>query len=201
MPYNHRLSRPTKHYDESVRPLDEQLCELIAKRKAVSNNNPGFPKIAEINSWAKKYGLYENHLHKVSYCIYNEQLYRPKVEPTGFLGIKPVMKFVEEDSKVFLVTHMRQYENATVLNFQIDSRFEHQEQGYRPVPIQWELSLEPEYDCYSSNGSGNNEQWTQQFVISPRLPDNVEEMIFRFNWKLRIQDEDKEEIGGEVILK
>jgi hypothetical protein len=118
--------RPTKQYDENVLPIDEQLCALIAKRNAVSNNNPGFPPLEKIDEWAAKYGLYETHLDSVFHTLYHEELHRPRVEPTGFRGIIPVMKIAEAESQVFLITHLRQYENASVLYFQIDSKLESQ---------------------------------------------------------------------------
>jgi hypothetical protein len=111
------------------------------------------------------------------------------------------MKLVEENSKAFLVTHMRQYENATVLYFQVDSKFENQEQGPRPVHTEWELSLGPEYDCYTNDGSGNNQQWIQRFVISPRLPDNAKDLVFNFKWQERNFKENTEIRNGEIILR
>ena len=201
MQFSYRPRNPTKHYDENVRFLDEQLCELIAKRKSVSNDNPGFPPIEQINIWAEKFGLYENFLHSVFYTLYNEHLHRPRVEPAGFRGITPVMRLVEVESRVFWVTHLRQYENATVLFLQIDSTAENQsKEGHRPH-IQWELSIGPDYDCYASGGSGNGEQWTHQFVVSPRLPDDVTDISFKFSWRKMPPNEDNEDVGGEVILK
>jgi hypothetical protein len=197
----HHLRRPTKHYDENVLSIDEQICKLIADRKTVSNNNPGFPPIEQIEFLAEKYGLFEKHLHSIFSVLYNEQFYRPKVEPNRFLGIKPIMKFAETDSKAYLVTHLRQYENATVLYFQVDSKLENQEQGHRSVDIEWELSLGPEYDCYTNDGSGNNQQWTQRFVISPRLPDEIKDLTFSFKWKERKFNDESEIKSGEIQLR
>jgi hypothetical protein len=63
------MHRPTTHYDENVRLIDQQLCEWIAKRKSVSHNNPGFPPIEQIKEWAEEFGLYENFTSRISYFI------------------------------------------------------------------------------------------------------------------------------------
>jgi hypothetical protein len=76
---------------------------------------------------------------------------------------------------------------------------ENEEETHRE-PIKWELSLGPDYDCYFSGGSSNNQHMTLQFVVSPRLPDNVEDMTFKFTWR-RFRSPNEEGIGGEVILK
>jgi AraC-like DNA-binding protein len=86
MNFNYRLSRPTNHYDENVISIDEQICKLIAERKSVSNNNPGFPPLEQIKLWAEKYGFYENHLHSIFKSFYNEHIFRPKVEQRVFLA-------------------------------------------------------------------------------------------------------------------
>ncbi len=37
-------------------------------------------------------------------------------------------------------------------------------------------------DFLHPGGKGNGEQWTHQFVVSPRLPDDVTDMTFKFSW-------------------
>lgn len=199
MMFTYHRNRPTKHYDENVPPLDEKLVELIAKRKTVSNNNPGFPPNEDIDMWAQKFGLYETFVHSVFTTLYNEDLHRPRVEPQGARRIIPVMRLKEIDSQVFLVTHLRQYDNASVLYLEIDSKSENQSQATHRPHVQWKLSIGPEYDCYPTSGSGNSDHFSQQFVVSPCLPDKVENIVFKFKWSSRMPNaEDGPE--GEVVL-
>ena len=195
-----RRHRPTNHYDPSVLPIDEQLCSLVAKRKAVSNNNPGFPSDEQIDRWAEQYGLHENHVHSLFLTLYNEDLHLPRLEPEGFRGIVPVMKLSEMEGQAFLITHLRQYDNATVLYFQVDYQFETKPTQGHPPHVQWELFISPEYKCYSSGGSGNNEQSTRKFVVSPRLPDDLGDLTFKFSWRYMRPDDQSEE-SGEVFLR
>lgn len=195
----HHRNRPTKHYDENVRRLDEKLVELIAKRKIVSSNNPGFPPNDDIDVWARKFGLYETFVHSVFNTLYHEDLHRPRVEPHGFRRIIPVMRLQEIDSQVFLVTHLRQYDNASVVYLEIDSKTENQSEPRHRPHVEWKLAIEPEYDCYATSGSGNSDHFTQQFVVSPCLPDKVENLVFNFKWSSRMPNiENGPE--GEVVL-
>ena len=57
------------------------------------------------------------------------------------------------------------------------------------------------FDFLHPEGKGNGEQWTHQFVVSPRLPDDVTDMTFKFSWRYMAPNEDNEDVGGEVILK
>jgi hypothetical protein len=131
--------------------------------------------------------------------LYNENFHRPKVEPEGFRRIIPVMKLKEIKSQVFLITHLRQYDNASVVYFQSDSKSENQAQnGHRPH-LKWALFIGPEYDSYPTSGTGGNDQVIQQFVVTPCLPDNVEDIIFRFKWSSRMPNEENG-LEGQVVL-
>jgi AraC-like DNA-binding protein len=194
---NYQKDRPAKHYNENIRILDKQLCELISKRKSISNNRPGLPPIQQIKEWADEFGLYENHLRYIFRVLGDEKRFQPKVEPTGFRNIKPVMKFYNEGTRFYYITHIQQYNNASVLNLHIDDSVENRKQNHRK-PTEWELYIGPDYDCYFSGGSGSNQHIDLQFVISPRLPDDVKEITFKFIWRYR--QFDKQDIGGEIII-
>jgi AraC-like DNA-binding protein len=195
---SYQKDHPAKHYNEKLRTLDKQLCELIAKRKSISNFNQSFPPIEQIKEWAEEFGLYEDHLRYIFRVMGNDKLFQPKVEPTGFRNIKPVMKFYNEGTRIYYITHLQQYDNASVLNLHIDDSVDNTEQHHRE-PTEWDLYIGPDYDCYFSGGSGSNQHIDLQFVISPRLPDDVKEIAFKFNWRYR--QSDKQDIGGEIIIK
>ncbi|WP_067929354.1 hypothetical protein [Alicyclobacillus shizuokensis] len=198
-----RRRRPTKHYDERVLPIDEQLCALIARRKAVAGGNPGFPPLEQIDCWAGQFGLSEHRLDSVFHTLYNEDLYQHRVEPSRYLRAVPVMRWAEQDGQVFLVTHLRQYENASVVYFQIDNKSESNiDQGgpRRHHFVHWELSVGPGYECYMESGSGDEQQFVHRFVVSPALPDDVSSIPFTFTWTPRWSEEDSESEGGTVVL-
>lgn len=72
--------------------------------------------------WAEKYGLYEEFLQHVFGNLRNEEHYRPRVEPDSFRRYLPVLKAVESGRELFLVTSIAQYENASVVVLDVESR-------------------------------------------------------------------------------
>jgi hypothetical protein len=114
------FERPTKYYDEHLYPIDEQLCSLLKQRKEASNNNPGFPPLEDISKWSEKYNLYEDLLRSLFGVLENDDHFRPRVEPVDFQKYIPVLKSVEKDQCFYSVTFIRQYANASVVNFNID---------------------------------------------------------------------------------
>ncbi|WP_226036823.1 hypothetical protein [Aquibacillus saliphilus] len=111
---------PTKHYDQQIEAIDEQICNLIKQRKDISNNTPGFPTKKLITAWSEKYSFYEGFLNSVFTNFLNEDMYKPVVEPKGFLKNIPILKSFEKDDVFYSVTFVRQFENASVVHFNID---------------------------------------------------------------------------------
>lgn len=175
------FERPTTHYDERINEIDEQLCKLIKQRKEISNNNPGFPPLEDISNWAEKFELYEELLKSVFRSLWNEELFRPLVEPNGFRMHLPVLKSIEINNRLFSVTSIRQYINSSVVNFNIDwdntnDLFNNQRQHSH-----FELFLGEKYNCRMESGCGSEGHFSYNFVVSPPLPDNISgfDLVFR----------------------
>ncbi|WP_199242500.1 hypothetical protein [Desulfosporosinus fructosivorans] len=50
---------------QRVGPLDEEICSLLAKRKELSDENPGFPDSDLISKWSQKFALNVNWLRRM----------------------------------------------------------------------------------------------------------------------------------------
>jgi hypothetical protein len=171
--------RPTEHYDERLYPIDEQLCSLLKQRKDRSNNNPGFPPLEDISKWAEKYDLYEDLLRSIFGVLINDDHFRPQVEPTNFQKFIPVLKSVEKEQCIYSITFIRQYANASVVNFNIDWESE-EEDRFNSF---WELWIGEEYDCRETGGGGTERHINYNFVVSPPLPDDISGLNFIFREK------------------
>ncbi|SDM42288.1 hypothetical protein [Bacillus sp. OK048] len=173
------FEKPTEHYDERLYPIDEQLCSLLKQRKDTSNNNPGFPPLEHISKWAEKYELYENLLRTIFGVLRDEDDFRPRVEPTNFQKYIPVLKSVEKEQCLYTVTCIRQYTNASVVNFIIE--WEPGEEEQFPRHSYWHLWLGEEYDCRQTGGGGSEGHISYNFIVSPPLPDDISglDLIFR----------------------
>ena len=175
---------PTEHYNKHIEAIDEQICNLIKQRKVLSNNNPGFPTKQLITDWSIKYNFYEDFLNSVFAHFLNEDIYKPIVDPKGFLKNIPILKSFEKDGVFYSVTFVRQFENASVVHFNIDREDSDDEMHRRfREPILFDLSIEgkeADYDCRNEGGGGSGGHESYTFIVSPALPDDLSELKLVF---------------------
>jgi hypothetical protein len=175
------FERPTDYYDERLIKIDEQICSLLKQRKDISNNNPGFPSDEVISNWALKYDLYEDYLRSLFGSMRIDDLFKPRIEPTGFRKNLSILKSIEKGDRVYSVTVIRQYENASVIQLHIDW------DGEKDLPMDFhhhnnfELFLGEQYDCRQDRAGGSTGHFTYNFIVSPTLPDDISktELVFR----------------------
>jgi hypothetical protein len=173
---------PTDYYCEELATIDEQICELLAKRKELSNNNPGFPILELISSWSQKFVLNEDWLRMIfSVFMHGEDRLLSPVEPAGFLKFVPILRSVVIDNMMYAVTHMKQYSNASVVY--IETEVNIAEAFVRLGHASFELFISPEYQCRQSSGCGHGKGMQHSFVVIPALPDNINGLEFRLSVK------------------
>ncbi|AOV07737.1 hypothetical protein [Sporosarcina ureilytica] len=168
--------RPTAHYDEQLKEIDEELCVLINKRKELSKN-PGFPTDELIYEWVNQYAFQAEFLHALFRCLLEEEHYQPIIEPKGFIKNIPVLKSFEKDDVFFLVTFLRQFENATVVNVTMDR----DSSGDLPGEFMHHPFLELEiidesgtkYTVQNNGGGGSGGHTALAYVVSPTLPEDL----------------------------
>ena len=169
------FERPTDHYDKRILSIDEQICALLKERKDVANNNPGFPPTEQIAEWAKKYDQYEDVLNSIFSTLRMEEEFKPRVEPKNFIKHLQVLKSVENDARLYTITFIRQFENASVVQLNIDWEEESEDRDdHRHLRHHHflELSLGEDYDCRKDSGSGSDGHFRQNYIVSPPIPDD-----------------------------
>ena len=173
---------PTDYYCEELATIDEQICELLAKRKELSNNNPGFPTLELISSWSQKFGLNEDWLRMIfSVYMHSEDRLLSPVEPAGFLKFVPILRSVVIDNMMYAVTHMKQYSNASVVC--IETEIITDDPFTRLGHVRHELFISSDYLCRPSGGCGHGKGMLHSFIVTPALPDDVSEFEFRLSVK------------------
>ncbi|MFA9560583.1 hypothetical protein ACERII_25105 [Evansella sp. AB-rgal1] len=189
---------PTDHYDLKVAPIDEKICELMKERKELADNKPGFPHNKFIQTWASKYGFYEEQLQAIFNTLYDEEMFKPRVEPNGFRKYIPVTFSTEKNGCFYTVPFIRQYENASVVELSmywdqpdhtvIDDR----------IDSFFQLHID-DFECYNVGGGGASGHSTQSFIISPPLPDesNIELVFKEYSVPIRWG----EPTGFEIVVK
>ena len=172
---------PTDYYCEALAPIDEQICALLAKRKELSQNKPGYPQLERISIWSQQYGLREDFVRMLFASFYHESSFLPRVEPIEFVKFVPILKSVGVDGVLYAVTHMKQYSNASVVN--IETVIQKDETNDRFVPPQIELTISSEYSCRSDAGFVHNKGLQHSYVVIPPLPDDISGVEFCLNIK------------------
>ncbi|MEH6944733.1 hypothetical protein [Bacillus sp. JJ722] len=175
--------RSTDYYDERLLLIDEQICELLQQRRELSNNNPGLPFDERISGWAEKYGFYEDYLKYLFDFMLNEEMFRPEVKPIEFRKHIPILKTLEHEEKMYSITHIKQYSNASIVTLYVDWH-EEEEDTYTRIHSHrdsfFELSISDEYDCRWERGGGGSGSYRYNYIISPPLPDDPTGLQFVF---------------------
>ncbi|MET3727082.1 hypothetical protein ABID52_000663 [Fictibacillus halophilus] len=87
---------PTDFYNERIEATNQQICELIKQRKVLSNNNPGFPTKQHILAWCEENDLYEDFLNSIFAHFLSEDMYKPLIEPKGFIKNIPILNHLKK---------------------------------------------------------------------------------------------------------
>ncbi|OCA81605.1 hypothetical protein A8F94_22320 [Bacillus sp. FJAT-27225] len=175
--------RSSSHYDNQIFEIDEQICQLLKQRKEQSSDNPGFPPDEIISNWAVKYGLYEDFLRNLFEAMRYEEFFKPRIEPAGFRKHLSVLKSAAIHDKIYSITAISQYENASIVKLHIDW-YEPEEKSQLRMKNQhktYELSISEQYDCRQERASGSAGHYTYTFIVAPPLPDDVSgiTLVFR----------------------
>lgn len=195
-----RHERKDGYYNENLLPIDEKICELIHQRRVVSEGNPGHPLKAMVTDWAEKHNFYEEYLHAVFSTLNLEEIYKPRVKPEEFRYNLPVMRSAEQLGVFYSVVTVRQYSNASVAVLSADweesFNLHYSERIHREFVL--EIQGDQPYDCRMENGSGTTGKMSQNFIISPPLPDDLSNIEFRVRAYNGYGKEDP--VGPEIVL-
>lgn len=194
------FERKDGYYNEKLQPVDEKICELLKQRKELAEGNPGHPLKVVVKEWAEKYGFYEEYLHTVFSTLKLEDRYKPRVKPNEFRCQIPVMRSAEQLGVFYSVVTVRQYSNASVAILSADweesFNLHYSERIHREFVL--EIQGDQPYDCRMENGSGTTGKMSQNFIISPPLPDDLSNIEFRVR---AYNDYGKEDpVGPDIVL-
>ena len=183
---------PTEHYCEELASIDGQICELLAKRKELSGNNPGFPNLERILAWSQQYELNEDWLQRIFSFMYREYQ-RPIIsEPASFLRFVPILKLLEDNNIIYSLTYMKQYSNASVVY--IEAELNDSDPNVRFGHAYFELFISDKYQCRPDGGCGQRRGMQHSFVVVPPLPDDLTGIEFHLSVKPFRPDLEMQEI-------
>ncbi|GKV70207.1 hypothetical protein NCCP2716_27050 [Sporosarcina sp. NCCP-2716] len=161
-----------KHeYEEHLLPIDDEICALVKKRLEQPVDHTAFPSEQMITSLAEKHGLHEELVSALFNTLEMEEYFRPRVDPVGFRKHLPVLQSVEIGDRLYSVTFVRQYKNASVVNLNADWDGT-QDSPHEYEPNTFELSIGDSYDCRMDSGSGSTGYSHTTYIVTP-LPDDL----------------------------
>ncbi|WP_155590986.1 hypothetical protein [Lysinibacillus cavernae] len=172
-----------KNMDLKRIAIDEQICALLQQRKELSSLTPGFPSDETISEWAQKYGFDDTFLATFFHLMKTEKYYKSKVEPSGFRHYIPVLQTVGVGERLYTVSYIRQYENASVVQLLVD--WDEQQEPYHDIRKKLDrkhvgLFIEGPYECRYNGTSGSDGHECTKFIVTPPLPDDIKGLDFVF---------------------
>lgn len=180
------FKKPTDYYDDRVAGIDEEICSLLQKRKEISNGIPGYPQLERISDWSSKYDLVERFLQVVFRNIYNEEGFIPEIVPEGFRKHITVMQVEDINDVLFSVTYVRQFQNASVVNLNLD--WDYSNDDSVDIPFKYftiDMSFGNHYKVRQLDGGGNSGHRSYKFIVTPPLPDDFS------GYRMEVENTDK----------
>lgn len=193
-PFNY----PNNPYEEKNYLIGEQLCQIIKQCKMIFDKDPFFSFSNYIPCWSENFDLYKELLETIFEAIRNSEEFRPLIKPKEFQKHIPILKSIEKGQCFYSVPFIRQYKNASLVQFNID-RVSESLLNTQYIDSYFELFLGEQYECRRVTSSGSINHSSINFIVSPRLTDDLSgiEMIFKeYNTSFKYNA-----TGLEIIIK
>ncbi len=166
------LKREKHKFEEHLSLIDDEICAVVKRRLELPADNAVFPSEHVITDLAQKHGLHEELVSALFSTLQMEEYFRPRVEPAGFRKHLPVLQSVERGDRLYSVTFVRQYDNASVVNLNADWDGT-QDSPHEYEPNTFELTIDDSYDCRMDSGSGSTGYSHTTYIVTPPLPDDL----------------------------
>ncbi|WP_223068576.1 hypothetical protein [Paenibacillus caui] len=167
-------------YSDEARALDEQLLSLMRQRRELSKEKPLYPGGELVEEWVDRFGISEYKIHELLRMINGPVRRMNRSDYKGELRtVVPLMKTMTAGDFIFQMTHIMQYDNWSELTLNI--KYNGTVGGRANLDPNLTLAVYSELETYEvrrGGGSGGSEEITMQFIITPPVPDQVDEISF-----------------------
>jgi hypothetical protein len=164
-------------YNDVLKSIDENILKFINERKSYTKGKRYFPTKEIMQEWATQY---EMEILQISWLMHSlNERNQPVIpnEPGELINVISLMKKSIHDGVEYLITHSMQHDNGSIVNIEIRSENIENPGNIRPKLV---LDVKGSIEYYvrktSSRGGSGHSQLS--FLVSPRLPENINEVKF-----------------------
>ncbi len=165
-------------YNEEFKAIDDKLFSLLQERKTKANGKRFFPPYELMEEWAKQYDM---DISQINWFFHSINEGRHSYIPDGpgeLLNVVPLMKKAIIGDFQYLLTHSMQHQNGSMITLEIEIIDKEQIIGLVRPHLMLEVIGKEEYQVSRHGSHGSEGQSQVQFLVTPRLPDQMEGISF-----------------------
>ncbi|CAG7657832.1 hypothetical protein PAECIP111802_06870 [Paenibacillus allorhizosphaerae] len=172
------MQRIPNEYNDKFRSIDAKLLQLFCERKALANGKRYFPSKEIMQQWAITYDL---DIPQISWLLHSLNEGRHSVvpdEPGELINVLPVMQKSVVNGFRYVLTHAMQHQNGSIVFLEIEHLSTNENIGHIRPHLLLEVTGKQQYSVRRNGTHGGGGQTQVRFLVTPRLPDPIQEVQF-----------------------
>ncbi|WP_248928089.1 hypothetical protein [Paenibacillus hamazuiensis] len=164
-------------YNDAVKQIDQKLLELIVERKTLAGGKRFSPPKELIRQWAETYEIPVPQINWLLHRLNEGDAPVFSDGPGELLNVISIMKKTTVDGFEYVLTHSMQHENGSMVHLDIRQIRQDARVHVRPH-LHLEITGAEPYNVHRHGSHGGGGQAHLNFFVTPRLPEDVSELVF-----------------------
>ncbi|GIO67153.1 hypothetical protein NYE48_05330 [Paenibacillus sp. FSL M7-1455] len=166
-------------YNEEVKAIDEQIIKLISTRRSMTTGKRFSPPNEQLTEWAKAFEMDELEIRLILHHLQPQMAPHVPNEFGPLLNVVSIMKKTVVDSCEYILTHAMQHEQVSIVHVEINLLDEGKSGGVHLKPnLMLEVFSDRPFAVGRHGSYGGGSHSKLQFVVSPPLPETLEQIEF-----------------------
>ncbi|MGO4496643.1 hypothetical protein AB4114_12155 [Paenibacillus sp. 2RAB27] len=164
-------------YNDEMKKIDESLLQLLTERKSIAKGRRFYPQKEVLQEWSTRFGI---EIPQINWLLNSLNEHYPVMpnEPGDLEHVVPIMKKTVVGDFSYTLTHTMQHQHSSIVYveiklIQLDGHFG----NFRPQ-LQLDIIGAELYRVMRNGASGGGGQTQITYLVTPRLPDNLEGLHF-----------------------
>lgn len=172
------LQMVPNEYNDEMKRIDESLLQLLTERKSLAKGRRFYPQREVLQEWSTRFGIEIPQINWLLNSLNENYPVRPN-EPGDLEHVMPLMKKNVIGDFAYTLTHAMQHQHSSIVYCEIKLIQRDGHYGNFRPQLQLDITgTEQHYRVMRNGASGGGGQTQITFLISPRLPDNLEGLHF-----------------------